>query len=665
MNFFFVKTETEKKVRAMVEILEVDADSFAQRANMYYKQRPELMNLAKEFYGAYRTLAERYDVAAGALRVATRSLVDASPNQTPPSLSILDEAPSTPLSEPQTPEMPPPSRSLFDPDELQKDTIGSSPNMNKKNPEGLKLVNELVQGELRARKGLSFEAEKAQKSKHEQGMGLEIASLQRDIFCLSEEAKQLKDQVLSEAERANKAEGELLTLKGNIFHLSFEKDAAYIECQSHSERLMKVESELAQAHLDLMRLREVEKLSQEQNLEVELLEKKVELQMMELEQLTEKLQEVEKSKLESVREVEKLTEQNLSSEMTIRKLQGKIGVLEGTMEKLKTKIQALQEKLHEMETNLSESEEENECLKEKLQEAEATMSDLHIEIEMLRSERENLEGEVKTLKGSISELKSEKEYVQRDLNQLKLEMAIEADMLRNAEKLNLAQQSELELLQGRLKSQEQHHRELVREIGMLNEQKITSEETINELSRDLTSLKQAKDRLEKEAVVHLREKKTLQRDLSVQIQDTYDLANKLQLLTAQTEAAIKVNAVLKEAFTKYEIERGILSEKNVVLEKELFDAVDKLEMLRERVRELEVSEATLTNDISVHVSEKADLASYFSEIYVKNSALESSLIEMSDKLKASEESCQSLISQKFGLVAERDDLLSQVFVSFN
>jgi chromosome segregation ATPase len=649
----------------MVKILEVDADSFAQRANMYYKQRPELMNLAKEFYGAYRTLAERYDVAAGALRVATRSLADSSPNQTPPPLSLLDEAPSTPLSEPQTPEMPPPARSLFDPDELQKDTIGSSPNMSKKYTEGLKQVNDLFQGEPRARKGLSFEAEKAQKLKHEQGVDLEMAALQRDIFRLSEEMKRLKDQVLSEAERANKAEGELLTLKGNFLHLSFEKDAACIECQSHSERLMKVESELAQAHSDLVRLREVEKLSQEQKLEVELLENKVELQVVELEQLTEKLQEVEKSKLESVREVEKLTEQNLSSEMTIRELQGKIGVLEGTMEKLKREIQAVQEKLHEMESNLSETEEENKRLKEKLQEAEATVSDLQIEIEMLRNEREKLEGEVKTLKGSISELKSEKEGVQRDLNQLKLEMAIEADMLRNAEKLNLAQQSELELLQGRLKSQEQHHHGLVREIGMLNEQKITSEETINELSRDLTSLKQTKGRLEKEAVMHLREKETLQRDLSLQIQDTCDLANKLQILTAQTEAAIKVNAVLKEAFTKYEIERGILSEKNVVLEKELSDAVVGLEMLRERVRELEVSEATLSNQISVHVSEKADLDSYFREIHAKNSALESSLFEMSEKLKASDESCQSLFSLKIGLLAERDDLLSQVCVGFN
>lgn len=669
LNFkfiFFVKTETEKKVKAMVKILDEDADSFAKRADMYYKRRPELMNLAKEFYGAYRSLAERYDVAAGALRVATRSLAEVYPNQTPPSLSLPDELPSTPLSEPKTPDKLLHARSLFDSDELHKDTIGHSPNMHKKNSDGFKQVNDLFQGEPRARKGLSFEAaEKAQKVKDEAGAGLEIVALQRDIFRLSDETKRLKDQVFSEAERANKAEGELLTLKGNILHLNFEKDAACIECESHSERLMKVESELAQAHSDLIRLGEVEKLSQEQKLEVELLEKKVELQVMELEQLTEKLQEVEKTKLESVREVEKLTEQNLSSEMTIRKLQVKIGVMEGTMENLKREIQGLQMKLHEMESDLSESEEENKGLKEKLLEVEATVTDLHIEIELLRNERKKLEGEVETLKGSVSKLKSEKEGVQRDLNQLKLDMAIETDMLRNAEKLNLAQQSELELVQVRLKSQEQLHRELVREIGELNEQKLISEETIMELSREMTLLKQTKGWLEKEVDVHLREKENLQRDLSRQIQDTCDLANNVQMLTAQTEAAIKVNAVLKEAFTKYGIERAILSEKNVVLEKELSDAVVELELLRERVNELEISEVTLTNQISVHVSEKADIASYYSEICLKNSALESSLFDMSEKLKASEASCQSLITQKSGLVVEKDDLLSLVSVDFN
>ena len=54
----------------MIKLIEEDADSFARRAEMYYKKRPELMKLVEEFYRAYRALAERYDHATGVIRQA-------------------------------------------------------------------------------------------------------------------------------------------------------------------------------------------------------------------------------------------------------------------------------------------------------------------------------------------------------------------------------------------------------------------------------------------------------------------------------------------------------------------------------------------------------------------------------------------------------------------
>ncbi|KAK9982932.1 hypothetical protein SO802_032457 [Lithocarpus litseifolius] len=58
-----VDTDMDAKVKAMIKLIEEDADSIARRAEMYYKKRPELMKLVKEFYRAYRALAERYDHA--------------------------------------------------------------------------------------------------------------------------------------------------------------------------------------------------------------------------------------------------------------------------------------------------------------------------------------------------------------------------------------------------------------------------------------------------------------------------------------------------------------------------------------------------------------------------------------------------------------------------
>ncbi|CAH9133950.1 unnamed protein product [Cuscuta epithymum] len=53
--------ELDKRINAMLRIIEGDADSFARRAEMFYKKRPELINMVHELYRAHRLLAEGYD----------------------------------------------------------------------------------------------------------------------------------------------------------------------------------------------------------------------------------------------------------------------------------------------------------------------------------------------------------------------------------------------------------------------------------------------------------------------------------------------------------------------------------------------------------------------------------------------------------------------------
>ncbi|KAL7210153.1 hypothetical protein ACSBR1_031670 [Camellia fascicularis] len=97
----------DAKVKAMIKLIEEDADSFARRTEMYYKKRPELMKLVKEFYRAYRFLAKRYDHTTGELRQANRTMTEAFPNQVP--FVLFDNSPSGSSAherEPHTPEMP-------------------------------------------------------------------------------------------------------------------------------------------------------------------------------------------------------------------------------------------------------------------------------------------------------------------------------------------------------------------------------------------------------------------------------------------------------------------------------------------------------------------------------------------------------------------------------
>ncbi|KAK7392354.1 hypothetical protein VNO78_20790 [Psophocarpus tetragonolobus] len=58
-------TELNAKTKAILKLIEEDADSFAQRAEMYYKKRPQLVSWVEDFYRTHRSLAERYDQVTG------------------------------------------------------------------------------------------------------------------------------------------------------------------------------------------------------------------------------------------------------------------------------------------------------------------------------------------------------------------------------------------------------------------------------------------------------------------------------------------------------------------------------------------------------------------------------------------------------------------------
>ena len=60
-------SEMDRNVRQMMKLIEENGDSFAQKAEMYYQKRPELIALVEEFYRGYRSLAERYEHVTGEL----------------------------------------------------------------------------------------------------------------------------------------------------------------------------------------------------------------------------------------------------------------------------------------------------------------------------------------------------------------------------------------------------------------------------------------------------------------------------------------------------------------------------------------------------------------------------------------------------------------------
>lgn len=86
----------EEKVAVTLKILDDDGDSFAQRAEMYYKKRPELVSFVEETFRAYRALAERYDHLSKELQSANRTIASVFPDRVDYSEEDDESSPRTP-----------------------------------------------------------------------------------------------------------------------------------------------------------------------------------------------------------------------------------------------------------------------------------------------------------------------------------------------------------------------------------------------------------------------------------------------------------------------------------------------------------------------------------------------------------------------------------------
>ncbi|KAK1370838.1 NAB domain-containing protein [Heracleum sosnowskyi] len=73
--------DMEEKVDYALKLIQEDGDTFAKRAEMYYKKRPELISFVEEAFRAFRALAERYDSLSTDLQKANTTIATCLPEQ--------------------------------------------------------------------------------------------------------------------------------------------------------------------------------------------------------------------------------------------------------------------------------------------------------------------------------------------------------------------------------------------------------------------------------------------------------------------------------------------------------------------------------------------------------------------------------------------------------
>nr|GMD91301.1 protein NETWORKED 2D [Ipomoea batatas] len=81
--------DMEEKVDYILKIIDGDGDSFARRAEMYYRKRLELLNFVEDTFRNYRALAERYDHLSRDLQTANRTIATVFPERV--QISMFEE----------------------------------------------------------------------------------------------------------------------------------------------------------------------------------------------------------------------------------------------------------------------------------------------------------------------------------------------------------------------------------------------------------------------------------------------------------------------------------------------------------------------------------------------------------------------------------------------
>ncbi|KAF3436261.1 hypothetical protein FNV43_RR23353 [Rhamnella rubrinervis] len=719
-------TDMDTKVKQMITLLEEDAESFARRAEMYYKKRPELMKLVEEFYRAYRALAERYDHATGALRQAHRTMAEAFPNHVPFVLS--DESPSSSACEadPHTPEMPHPMRALFDPDELQKDTMGvSSSHLHamKRNGaftegsdpasrKGLKQFNDIFGSgaavnhakfaEGRARKGLNFHDVE-----------------ERDQTVQYNGSHDIHARALNESDRVDKAETEILNLQKALAKLEMEKESGLLQYQQSLERLSNLESEFSRAQEDSKGLNDrANKAETEvQNLKEALakLQAEREASLVQYQQCLEKISNLENSISSAQKDVGELDERAKKAEAEAETLKQDLSVIIAEKEA----AHARYEKSLEMTTNLDgkilQAEENARRIGERADKAEHEVETLKQAVVKLTEEKEAAALLYQQCLVTISSLEQKLTCAQEEAQRLNSEIDNGVEKLKSAEERyflleNSKQtlQSELESLVQKVGSQSEELTENQKELGRLwtcvQEERMrfmeaeTAFQTLQHLhSQSQDELRSLVAELQNRAVV-LKDMETHKQALEDEVQkvkEEHKNLNELNISSALSIRNLQDEILsLRETIRKLEEEvqlrvdqRNALQQEIYCLKEELNDLNKKHQNMLEQVesvgfdpecfgssvKELQDENSKLKDICEADRSEKLALLEkleIMEKLLEKNALLENSLADLNvelegvrGKVKALEESCQSFLEENSTLVAEKTSLISQLQVT--
>ncbi|CAG7889497.1 unnamed protein product [Brassica rapa] len=693
--------DMDSKVKAMIKLIEEDADSFARRAEMYYKKRPELMKLVEEFYRAYRALAERYDHATVELRHAHKTMAEAFPNQVP--FDMLEDSASSSCSEPRTPEKTPPGIQPF----YDSDSAATS------------------------RRGLSHvgssetEVESLKRTLIELGAEKEALSLQYQLSLnkLSRLEKDLKDaqkDVNGLDERASKAEIESRILAEGLAKLEAERDNELLRYNQSMRKIADLEGSYAHAQEDVKGLTnrateaetEAETLKQAQSR----LHSEKEAGLARYNQCLVMISTLEKKVKEAEENALMLSNQSLKAEDEIKALRQELLKVNEVKEGLSLRYQQCLETIAKLEREVINAQENAKRLSSEVLAGAAKLKTVEEQCTVLGSSNETLKLEADGLTHRLAA--KDRELIQKQNELQKFQAMIQDEhsrfleieaSLRSLKRLHSQSQEEQKVLTSEIQSRvdmlrelETRNQKLEGEISSVKEEnRNLSDSSMISLETqrcEISTLKEVKGKLEEEVARQINQSSVLQEEIHRLKDEINSLNRRYQTIMEQVKLAgldpeslacsvrnlQDENSKLTELWSHQRGDKDALTEKlremdnilrkNVGLEKLLLESNTKLDGSREKTKDLQERCESLRGEKSEFTAERANLFSQLQimtenmqKLLEKNSSLEASLsganIELQcarEKSKCFEEFFQLLKKDKAELTKERESLISQL-----
>ncbi|KAF8100514.1 hypothetical protein N665_0222s0013 [Sinapis alba] len=246
--------DMEEKVEYTLKIIDEDGDTFAKRAEMYYRKRPEIVSFVEEAFRSYRALAERYDHLSRELQSANRTIATAFPEHVQFPLEDDDDEGNS-RKQPHLHLIPKGSNIPEVPEFPIKELRSQSMMLSRKGPAGLKRT---VSSALAKREAAVVSSGLTK----EEGLE-EIDSLQKGILVLQTEKEFVRSSYEQSYERYWDLENEVTEMQKRVCSLQDEFGLSAAINDSEARTLM-ASTALSSCKDTLAKLQEKQKQSVEE-----------------------------------------------------------------------------------------------------------------------------------------------------------------------------------------------------------------------------------------------------------------------------------------------------------------------------------------------------------------------------------------------------------------